>query len=227
MSKRVYSTKTKKLPTQEEVEEIDKVCEKMILDKCVISHSNPWSALWILNCMVYSAVIGWIILSGIKPLRTDITCMDNRRGTWKQSKWLIELDEEILQLRRLISQCCAERERLWYGRRLTRKSKRNRKKIYEECGPISIRSLTNTIEKNKAKLKKLSAKRKRKLKKQSSQIWNEKFFDDQKKVYTEFGTLIEEDKENIKTVFKKEKKLKGIISKIQEKLLISGLNSGV
>ena len=80
--------------------------------------------------------------------------MDNRRGTLKQPKWLIELDEEILQLRRLISQCCAERERLWYGRRLTRKSKRNRKKIYKECGPISVRSLTNTTEKNKAKLKK-------------------------------------------------------------------------
>ena len=80
--------------------------------------------------------------------------MDNRRGTWKQPKWLIELDEEILQLRRLISQCCAERERLWYNRRLTRKSKRNRRKIYEECGPISVRSLTNTIEKDKAKLKK-------------------------------------------------------------------------
>ena len=69
----------------------------------------PLSALWILNCMVYSAVIEWIIVSGIKPLRTAITPMDNRRGTWKQSKWLIELDEEILQLRRLISQCCAER----------------------------------------------------------------------------------------------------------------------
>ena len=154
MSKRMYSTKTKKLPTQEEVEEIDEVCGKMILDKRVISHSNPWSALWILNCIVYPAVIGWIIVSGIKPLRTDITRMDNRRGTWKQPKWLIELDEEILQLRRLISQCCAERERLWYNRRLTRKSKRNRRKIYEECGPISIRSLTNTTEKNKAKLKK-------------------------------------------------------------------------
>ena len=29
--------------------------------------------------------------------------MNNQRGTWKQPKWLIELDEEILQLRRLIS----------------------------------------------------------------------------------------------------------------------------
>ena len=129
--------------------------------------------------------------------------MDNRRGTWKQPKWLIELDEKILQL---ISQCCAERERLWYNRRLTGKSKRNRRIIYEECGPISVRSLTNTIEKNKAKLKKLSAKRKRKLKKQSSQIWNENFFDDQKKVYTELRTLIEEDKENMKPVFKKKQR---------------------
>ena len=97
MSERMYST-NKKLPTQKEVEEIDKVCRKMTLDKCVISHSNPWSALWTLNCMVYSAVIGWIIFSGMKPIRTDITRMDNRRGTWKQPKWLIELDEEILQL---------------------------------------------------------------------------------------------------------------------------------
>ena len=134
--------------------------------------------------------------------------MDNRRGTWKQPKWLIELDEEILQLRRLISQCSAERERLWYSRRLTGKSKRSRREIYEECGPISVRSLTNTMEKNKAKLKKLSAKRKRKLKKQSSQIWNEKFLDDQKKVYTEFRTLIEEDKENIKPEFKERKEVK-------------------
>ena len=36
MSKRMYSTKTKKLPTQKEVEKINKVCEKMILDKRVI-----------------------------------------------------------------------------------------------------------------------------------------------------------------------------------------------
>ena len=54
---RMYSTKTKKLPTQKEVEEIDKVCGKMILDKRVISHSNPSSALWTLNCIVYPAVI--------------------------------------------------------------------------------------------------------------------------------------------------------------------------
>ena len=78
----------------------------------------------------------------------------------------------------------------------------------EECGPISVRSLTNTIEKNKAKFKKLSAKRKRELKKQSSQIWNEKFFNDQKKAYTEFRTLIEEDKENIKLVLKERKEVK-------------------
>ena len=93
--------------------------------------------------------------------------MDYRRGMWKQPKRLIELDEEILQLRHLILQCCAERERLWYNRRLTRKSKLNGRKIYEECGPISIKSLTNTIEKNKAKLRKLSVKWKRKFKKQS------------------------------------------------------------
>ena len=64
----MYSTKTKKLPTQKEVEEIDKVCGKMILDKRVISHSIPWSALWTLNCIVYSAVIGWIIVCGIDVL---------------------------------------------------------------------------------------------------------------------------------------------------------------
>ena len=68
--------------------------------------------------------------------------------------------------------------------------------------------MTNIIEKNKAKLKKLSAKRKRKLKKQSSQIWNEKFFNDQKKVYTEFRMLIEEDKENIKPVLKERKEVR-------------------
>ena len=56
----------------------------MILDRSVISHSNPWSTLWILNCIVYSAVIRWKIVSGIKPIRTDITCMDNRRGMWEQ-----------------------------------------------------------------------------------------------------------------------------------------------
>ena len=91
---------------------------------------------------------------------------------------------------------------------MTRKSKCNRKKIYEKCGPISVRSLTNTIEKNRAKLKNCLPKGRRKLKKQSSQIWNEKFFDDQKKVYTEFRTLIEEDKENIKPVFKERKEVK-------------------
>ena len=61
MFKRMYSTKTKKLSTQKEVEEIDKICGIMILDKRIISHSNPWSAMWILNCIVYSAVMGWII----------------------------------------------------------------------------------------------------------------------------------------------------------------------
>ena len=59
---------------------------KMMLYKRVISYSNPWSALWMLNCIVYSAVIRWLIVSGIKPIRTDITSMENRRGTWKQPK---------------------------------------------------------------------------------------------------------------------------------------------
>ena len=68
--------------------------------------------------------------------------------------------------------------------------------------------VNNTIEKNSAKLKELSAERKRKLKKQSSQIWNENFFNDQKKVYREFRTLIKEDKENIKPVFKERKEIR-------------------
>ena len=54
----------------------------------------------------------------------------------------------------------------------------------------------------------MSAKRKRKLKKQSSHLWDGRFLNDQKKVKTEFKTLIEEDKENIKLVFKERKQVK-------------------
>ena len=88
-------------------------------------------------------------------------------------------------------------------------------------------SLTNTIEENKAKLKKLSAKRKRILKKQSSQIWNEKFLTTKRRYTQNSGHSSKRITKISSQYSKKEKKLNGIIFKIQKKLLISGLNSGV
>ena len=68
---------------------------------------------------------------------------------------------------------------------------------------------------------------KRKLKKQSSQIWNEKFFDDQKRHTQNSGQSSKRIKKISSQYSKKGKKLNGIISKIQKKLSISGLNSRV
>ena len=105
-------------------------------------------------------------------------------------KWLNEVNNEISETRKLLSKCVAELDRITRGARMTRKTKRNRKLIGSKIGVISSCSLTKYIMKLKARVRRLSKTRKKKLKNDERRQINNNFHKNQSKVFSEFKEIL-------------------------------------
>ena len=76
------------------------------------------------------------------------------------------LEEQVKELRRKLSIAKAELDMVKKNDAVTRKGRRNRKLLLQECKVISVKELVNLKEKEKSRLRKLKRMRgKRKLKK--------------------------------------------------------------
>ena len=199
MSKRLWSTKSKKVPRKSDIESVNNICTKLITEH-ILEIQDPLKIIWIVNCIMYAAIIGWLVVNNI-----DTTIKTNT-GKKFNPKWLKIIDGDIANTRKYISQCVAERNRLSTNSRLTRKMKRNRgiiRKDLSEC--ISVYNLTKLIEKLKAKVHRLVRKRKKKIYYDNSRRWNRKFKEDQKRVYSTFRSIVNENPEDEFPVFKEMK----------------------
>ena len=165
---------------------INIVCKQLIeikSIKCTNNQNEVFKNFWLLNCVVYSAIISWFLFNNIKCKK------NNAMKSFKNPEWLEQLEMEIKNTRKFISQCVSERLRLTTKGRLTRKSKRNRQemlKCLKEGDTISCVNITILIEKSKNKLRRLAASRKRKLKNAESTKLNTEFKLNQKSVYDKF-----------------------------------------
>ena len=95
-------------------------------------------------------MVGWIVINDVKNMEVDKVVV---RNEIRIPSCVLRVEKEIKEVRATISKCCAELKRLQHGGRLTRKTKRNRKKISEQCGEITCYNLVCYIEKLKKRIK--------------------------------------------------------------------------
>ena len=98
-------------------------------------------------------------------------------------------------IRKKIAMAKAELERLRENRKLTKKGKRNKDILLQECKVISSAELVSYMEKKKSQLRKLKAQRIRKVKHAEARSLNQQFTQDTKQVYAKFPAICEDDKD--------------------------------
>ena len=151
---------------------------------------DPFGYLWVANCTLYSTVVTFLLLKGWKKPRTQGEPRKN--GSDKSKKAFEELAVDI---RRKIAMAKVELERLRENRKLTKKGKRNRAILLQECKLISSAELVSYMEKKKSQLRKLKAQRTRKVKHAEARSLNQQFTQDTKQVYAKFAAICEDDKD--------------------------------
>ena len=161
--------------------------------------ATPFDVLWLLNCITYVSIVAWYLVNGIKcEIKSGL-----RGKTEVKYKWLTDIENEILEKRKLLSKCVAELERLKVNGRMTRKTKRNRVEFLKVLvNGISVYSLTKLICKLKAEVRRKAKTRKKKLRNQKARELNSAFRKNQGQVFSKFKEIIEMDKENETPIYK-------------------------
>ena len=105
-------------------------------------------------------------------------------------------EEKFKSIWSSISIAKAELERIKENRKITRKARKNRKELAEECKTISASTLVNFMEKQKTRLRKLKKSFLRLKKEKEAIELNKQFEMYTGKVYDTFNNLTAKDKDN-------------------------------
>ena len=152
---------------------------------------NPFSYLWIANCVLYSVVIAFVSNKGWKKQRSGTS-----GAARKQQKRKREYDERVLEVRQKISIAEVELMRLKENRKITKKGKRNRAILEQECKGLSAVKLVSYMEKQKSSLRKLKRGLSRSKKQEEARVLNQQFQTDASRVYANMREMLNKDKEN-------------------------------
>ena len=198
MKSREWSTRIKRIPKINDVKSINKIVAVMIRDNNELWDMSEFDALWLLDCLIYVAIVAWYSVNGIKCK------LKKNAGKQKPFKpyWLDQLEKDVLEKRKLISKCVAEKQRISENSRITRRTRRNRKEIEKLIGKISLYSLTKLICKLKAQVHRLAQTRKRKMKNLKARDWNNMFHNNQSQVFKQFKAMIDQTDEGTLPKFK-------------------------
>ena len=137
-------------PTKGDLNNINLIIIKLMEQHQVSPRENPFSYLWIANCVLYSVVMAFLLNKGWKKQRSGTSS-----GARKQHKWKREYEKRVLEVRKKISIAEAELMRLKENRKITKKGKRNRAILEQECKGLSAVKLVSYMEKQNSILRKL------------------------------------------------------------------------
>ena len=147
---REIDTRIKERPTKGDLNNINLIIIKLMEQHQVSPRENPFSYLWIANCVLYSVVMAFLLNKGWKKQRSGTS-----GGARKQHKWKREYEKRVLEVRKKISIAEAELMRLKENRKITKKGKRNRAILEQECKGLSAVKLVSYMEKQNSILRKL------------------------------------------------------------------------
>ena len=113
---------------------------------------QPEQNLWKINCITYSVAVAW------KDVSSEIK--GNPSITQRKDKELTVIEKKIVQTRQLLSKMSAEREAMQKQTKMTKRRVKKRKQISVECKSLSVKDLTEFIDKLKHRLKNLARRNK-------------------------------------------------------------------
>ena len=187
---REFDTRIKERPTKRDLDNINQTITEIM--KQASSRENPFSYLWIANCVLYSVVVAFLLNKGWKKQRSG----NPAGGASKQQEWKRVYEKRVVEVRKKISIAQAELERIKENRKITKKGKRNRAVLEKECKGLSAIKLVSFMEKQKAILRKLKRGFSRSQKNEEARILNQQFQTDTSKVYANMRELLNKDKED-------------------------------
>lgn len=186
---REIDTRIKERPTKGDLNNINLII-KLMEQYQVSPRENPFSYLWIANCVLYSVVMAFLLNKGWKKQRSGTS-----GGAREQHKWKREYEKRVLEARKKISIAEAELMRLKENRKI-KKGKRNRAILEQECKGLSAVKLVSYMEKQKSILRKLKRGFSRSKKQEEARVLNQQFQTDASRVYANMREMVNKDKEN-------------------------------
>ena len=149
-SNREIDTRIKQKPTQSDLKSINRVLKGLLEQKKTLSLNNdPFAHLWLVNCVLYSVVEAFLLLKGWKKDPKDK--LDKQR-VYNGEKWKKNYLDEMGEITKNISIASAEVNRVKENRKLTKRGRKNRALLQEECKSLSATQLITYIEKQKFRL---------------------------------------------------------------------------
>ena len=136
---RKIDTGTKEKPKIDDLRNINSAVEELMEQKNSSPENDPFNYLWMANVVLYAVIVAFLYPNDIPKTISKI----------EKEKRVCE--EKVKSIRRSISIAKAELERIKENRKITRKGKKNRKELAEECKTISSSTLVNFMEKQKKK----------------------------------------------------------------------------
>ena len=199
-SNREIDTRIKQKPTQSDLKSINRVLKGLLEQKKTISLNNdPFAHLWLVNCVLYSVVAAFLLLKGWKKDPKDK--LDKQR-VYNGEKWKKNYLDEMGEIRKNISIASAEVNRVKENRKLTKRGRKNRALLQEECKSLSVTQLITYIEKQKFRLRKLKAAFGRKKRQEEAKSLNDQFTTDPGRVYACINQIVAEDPDNAHPKYK-------------------------
>ena len=188
---REFDTRIKERLTKCDLNNINLTIIKLMEQQQLSPRENPFSYLWIANCVLYSVVMAFLLNKGWKKQHSRTS-----GGACKQQKWKREYEERVLEVRKKISIAEAELMRLKENRKITIKGKRTWAILKQECKGLSAVKLVSYMEKQKSILRKVKRGFSRSKKQEEARVLNQQFQTDASRVYANMREMLNEDKEN-------------------------------
>ena len=167
---RDFDTRIKERPTKSDLNNITKTITELMKQHQVSPRENPFSYLWIANCVLYSVVLVFFLSKGWKKQRSGTP-----RGLNKQQRWKREYERRAAEVRKKISIAQVELERLKKNRKIPKKGKGN---------SAILEWNTRVCPRQKATLRKLKRGFSRTQKQDEARVLNQQFQVDARRVYS-------------------------------------------
>ena len=147
---RKIDTRTKEKPKSDDLRNINSAVEELMEQNSMYPENDPFNYLWMANGVLYAVTVAFLLMKGWKKKRNYIPETISKTGKEK-----CVYEEKVKSIRRSTSIAKAELERVKENRKITRKGRKNREVLAEECKTISSSTLANFTEKQKPRLRKL------------------------------------------------------------------------
>ena len=136
-SNRLIDTRTKKIPTRDDIVNISSAVEELMKLNNKINTidlaRDPFVYLWLINCVLYAVVAAFLIMKGWTRKNTSQTGKGKAEDKQKEM-----IERQAGEIGKIIAIAKAEIQRIKSNWMITTKGRRNQAKLLESCKVISV-----------------------------------------------------------------------------------------